>query len=326
MEYSGLNFISFSDPPDEYDFGIVVVTVSKADFIARILDSIARSNFDLTRVKIVVVDNGPIPSQEVKLLCQARAHYRWLGAGINVSKARNVGWTFSLDCTYVLFVDDDNEFLPQSLNAAWKLLEISPKVGAVAPVSLLGATQDIWCGGVTRSSWSGRTRFIRALPIATPKEGETSWATIDLPNCFAVRTKILVSIDGFDDVAFPMHREEADLAMRIRRLGWELVVQRDFIVRHHTTETLTLKAEVERLTQKHGRERLEYWARARPFFHRRHSSGIERLLVLWIGIPIWLLLVIIETLRSKKLDRLSALGSIVRGIYHGYHDHISRGS
>lgn len=294
-------------------FCLVVVTVGNDYNVSRLLESVRRTaEFPL---RIIVVDNGSEPSSAVQRACDGIARYYWHGGGISVSSARNAGLQLAGDSDLVFFLDDDNEVESGWQRAVVDTFATQAIVGAVAPVILRGNSGEIWCAGVSRSRWSGRTRFRTEVPLGPP--GYDGWDTMDLPDACVVRTGLIQAIGGYDEGRFPMHREEADLTCRILEHGWSVRVAREFRVRHFIEQTPTVKAELQRIVGKDGLERVELWSRSRALFHRRHSFGIERLATLCVGLPSWFAVVVWGIASSRNLPRFSVLVAVMRGLARG---------
>jgi GT2 family glycosyltransferase len=235
--------------------------------------------------------------------------------GPNVSAARNAGWHAARGDA-VFFVDDDNTLEPETLERLIDGLYTSG-AAAAAPVAYLGNSSTIWCAGVTRSRWTGRTHFMTSV---VGRGTRAFWPTDDLPNAFCVTRSALEQVGGFDDEHFPMHREEADLTMRLRAAGYGAVVVREATVRHHT-EMITRPAdEVMRVLARGGSARLTLWVRGRVAFHRRHSHGLERAAALVVFIPAWALVVLFGVARMPipLVERFRVATIIVRALWAGY--------
>ncbi|MEU4364139.1 HAD-IIIA family hydrolase [Promicromonospora sp. NPDC023987] len=140
------------------------------------------------------LDLGPDPVQGVRVL-------RTGGRG--PAAARNVGWR-SVRTDWVAFLDDD-VLVPERWAAALE--------------------QDLALAGPDVAGVQGR--IVVPLPRHRPPTDlerntaglETAvWATADM----AYRRSALLAVHGFDERFPRAYREDADLALRVRRAGWDL--------------------------------------------------------------------------------------------------------
>jgi HAD superfamily hydrolase (TIGR01662 family) len=157
--------------------------------------------------EVVVVDDRVSPDGPLDLEGIALPLRVVRSGGRGPAAARNAGWR-STTARWVALLDDD-VVLPEGwsgrLAADLRTADATPTVGAT----------------------QGRLR----VPLPThrpPTDWERStaglesarWATADM----AYRRDALVAVDGFDERFPRAYREDADLALRVRAAGWELVV------------------------------------------------------------------------------------------------------
>jgi HAD superfamily hydrolase (TIGR01662 family) len=139
------------------------------------------------------------------------------GGGRGPAHARNAGWRAlrpeALD--WVVFVDDDVRLPPAwSAELVADLAGLDARVGgsqAVIEVPLPGAAQ-----GRRPTDWERGTAGLQ----------DAIWATAEM----AYRPEALAVVNGFDERFPRAFREDADLALRVRRNGFELVKGRRRIV------------------------------------------------------------------------------------------------
>lgn len=294
---------------------VVTVTVDNEENVKRLIESARGSQ--LQPAEIVVVNNGR------RKLAQSIAEFARgtqmrivpidAHLAVNVSAARNCGWQ-ATSADAVLFVDDDNSIDPNTLSMLQRALTRDPLLGAVAPTSLLGDSSNIWCAGVRRSPWTGRSVFLRKNQCAGVSP------TDDMPNAFCVRRSVLELVGGFDSINFPMHREEADLTVRIQKTGCKTAITDTAVVWHHTSDIRSPGQEVLRIAGNGDLRRLELWARSRAVFHRQHSNGLQRFTTLGFGVPIWGMFTVMSILRLPASIRWKGrvLLAVLQGLMRGY--------
>jgi HAD superfamily hydrolase (TIGR01662 family) len=126
------------------------------------------------------------------------------GHGRGPAHARNLGWQ-ACRSPWVVFVDDD-VVLPH----AWSEQLLTDLAGAGDEVGAVQARIEVPLpAGRRPTDWE---RGTAGLAYAL-------WATA----CMAYRREVLVEVGGFDERFPRAYREDADLALRVRRAGFRLV-------------------------------------------------------------------------------------------------------
>ncbi|WBQ08305.1 HAD-IIIA family hydrolase [Kribbella sp. CA-293567] len=147
--------------------------------------------------------------------------------GRGPAAARNVGWR-AAGTEWIVFLDDDVR-----LPADWS-------------ESLLA---DLRAAGPETAGVQGR--IVVPLPAErAPTDWERStagletaeWATADM----AYRREALAQVDGFDERFPRAYREDAELALRVRRHGWRLVHGRHHVVHPVRDERFWVSLRVQR--------------------------------------------------------------------------------
>ncbi|MBX9246477.1 glycosyltransferase, partial [Actinotalea ferrariae] len=190
-------------------YAVVVPTVGRPS-LRRTLDGLARGTEPGTGpVEVVVVDDRPLlptapdPLDPATLVDGAPWPLRVIRTGgRGPAAARNAGWR-STTAPWVAFLDDDvvvppgwHEGLHADLAAADDVAGTQGRI--TVPVS-----------GPRPTDWERSTRGLE----------DARWATADM----AYRRRALEAVAGFDERFPRAYREDADLALRVRRAGWRLV-------------------------------------------------------------------------------------------------------
>lgn len=187
-------------------YAVVVPTIGRPS-LARLLGTLADQDTDGGRygpVEVVVVDDRPVTRTPF-----APAVGRWpervvRSGGRGPAAARNLGWRV-VTAEWVVFLDDDVE-LPDGWARA--------------------LVEDLAVCGLEVGGSQGRIEV--PLPSSrrpTDWERNTAgleharWATADM----AYRRAALLQVHGFDERFPRAYREDADLGLRMRRAGWQLV-------------------------------------------------------------------------------------------------------
>lgn len=162
---------------------IVIPTRNRPSLLARSLRSVLAQNF--TDCETVVVDDGscPLLTLDESVLGQGcitlLRHLRNRG----VSAARNSGIAAARG-EWVLFLDDDDELLPRSLEAI------------AARLSNLPATVGFTWGGIERW-YAGRN--LGTIAFSNSRHADFEHLRIGTGHALTVRRRLLVKIGGFDE-------------------------------------------------------------------------------------------------------------------------------
>jgi GT2 family glycosyltransferase len=292
---------------------VVVPTFRRPEKLRRLLQSLETSS--LAPQEVVVVNNftevlSPISSGLPVRVIE-------LGLGLNVSAARNAGWR-STHADACAFIDDDNIVDGRMLEAALDACRADPSLGLVGPVTYFEDGRRVWCGGIRRSRWSGRTAFLYQDQTELPPQER--WATEEMPNAFVVTRVALDRTGGFDEVRFPFHYEEADFGRRLVEAGFSCAVVKRAAVTHCVPyRPQSLGDGLVRIYDEHGPDRLVRSAEARVLFHARLGNRVQQAVVTAIT-PSWWLACSFAAMRSAPSRRTGlriSLG-ILSGLLSGY--------
>lgn len=193
-------------------YAVVVPSMGRPS-LQRLLDTLSAQDVDAEHpgpLEVVVVDDRPgdveplrpgVPGTVAWTVRTVR------GYGRGPAAARNRGWRAARrsGAQWIAFLDDDVE-----LPAGWAR-RLAEDLAACGPE--VGATQgriDVPLPASRRpTDWERNTRSLQ----------DADWATADM----AYRTAALEAVAGFDERFPRAYREDADLALRVRRAGWHLV-------------------------------------------------------------------------------------------------------
>ena len=117
---------------------IIIPTYNRAKWLPQ---AIASAKKAATDAEVIVVDNGS--ADETPEVCRTiqGIQYVRLDPNVRQARARNAGIAISTG-EFLTFLDDDDQRLPDSLDAQIKLLESDPDLGFVYGRVLLGDTKD----------------------------------------------------------------------------------------------------------------------------------------------------------------------------------------
>ncbi|MEH1094595.1 glycosyltransferase family 2 protein [Micromonospora sp. CPCC 205739] len=182
---------------------IVVPTLGRPSLTA-LLDALAPQLAALPDVEILLVDDRRDAAGELAVPGALSAYTKVVtGRGAGPAAARNVGWRAARR-PWVVFLDDDVVPAPDWVRRLRDDLAVGDRVGGVQGAVTVPLPADR-----RPTDWERSTGGLA--------EGE--WITADM----AYRRAALAAVEGFDERFPRAYREDAELAHRVRRAGWELV-------------------------------------------------------------------------------------------------------
>ncbi|MGK5444898.1 glycosyltransferase family 2 protein [Micromonospora sp. URMC 105] len=182
---------------------IVVPTLGRPSLTA-LLDALVPQLAALPDVEILLVDDRRDAAGELAVPGALSAYAKVVtGRGAGPAAARNVGWRAARR-PWVVFLDDDVVPAPDWARRLRDDLAVGDRVGGVQGVVTVPLPADR-----RPTDWERSTAGLA--------EGE--WITADM----AYRRAALAAVGGFDERFPRAYREDAELAHRVRRAGWELV-------------------------------------------------------------------------------------------------------
>ncbi len=268
-----MDYLNLSDrlPP----LGVVIVHYKQPELLVRCVESLRFSDYPALR--IIVVDSASDPASLERL--QARLPgVEWIASADNVgyTGGNNLGLARAMEsgCEQILLLNADTECIaPDFLRRLARFLERNPRVALAGPRVYLRSPGEVQNTVLRYPSlyrnlldWAG----YRLFPRRYQRSGDRVRAAEMLNGvCVLLRAAAVRQVGAFDPRFF-MYVEDADLALRLRRAGWQVAyVPVDSIVHHQKDEGYDLYGEVSLLIRrnavyflrKHGR-RAQAWGLA----------------------------------------------------------------
>lgn len=187
----------------------------------------------------------------------------------NLAVKRNAGLLRSKN-DIVVFCDDDNILSDSCLKHLYSAFD-DPRVGVAGVVSCYNAKSFYVCdSGSYRNLFSGitRDRFVNKIILDVYGYSIRPFPVDEVANVFAVRKSLFPELCFFDSERFPTDLDEADLCLRVRRMGHKVVtVPR--AVAFHNSQTYS------RIPNFRREKNAYYMGRNKIFFQRKHLSPFQ---------------------------------------------------
>lgn len=198
---------------------ITFVTFNSEKWIDQCLDSIIKSDYDLSNVSLLFCDNNSSDKtvtkveefkkesgnlfNKIDILKENKNH----GFGVGNNKAAKLG-----ESEYILFLNIDTEIFPDTLSKLAKELDNSD--------NSIGA-------------WELRQSPYEHPKFYDPITGETSWSS---GACIVLRRTVFEETKGFDKMLF-MYCEDVELSWNIRKRGYKIKYLPNINIVHYSYES-----------------------------------------------------------------------------------------
>jgi GT2 family glycosyltransferase len=172
--------------------------------------------------ELVIIDNNALPLDIPSIVSVPDNRIKIVNNKCNVgfAAACNQGSDVaSKASSYLLFLNNDTVLTTDFISECLRYMEINPNVGACSPcIDYFDPRDSPWFHGATLNERQGLAVHINDVPFM--EAVEVPWLT----GCSLFVRKSVFELAGkFDDSLF-MYCEDVDLSIKIRKLGYELVL------------------------------------------------------------------------------------------------------
>lgn len=259
---------------------IIIVTYNRKNETIECIDSVLRSSY--SPFEIVVVDNASNDGTYDELKKHYHGSIRLIKNDINVyaGGGRNIGAHYARGI-YLLFIDSDNSIDSKMIASLIDGIKRNKNlnVGIAGPFTYYKFDRKRLCW--TNSSISlltSRTFFSGIGQIDCGQYDKVDYVKVGhIPNVFMVKKDVFDRVGGIDN-DYIMHYEESDLAEKISRLGYDIIL----FPQAKTWHNLPPKSPMghKSFFGQNG-EMVYYVARNRIVFMRKNSQGTNLFIFLF---------------------------------------------
>lgn len=293
---------------------VVIVTSNRKGDAIECIDSVLNSSYK--PIEIIVVDNASTDntaqelqqrySDNIKLIKSAKNLYAGGGRNLGAKLAKG---------EYLLFIDSDNvvdkDMVKNMIEGIQRNKDMA--IGLSGPFTYYKSSPNRLCWVNNRISMlTSITVFSGSGEINDGQYDKASFIKVGhIPNVFMVNRDIFREVGGIDE-EYVMHYEESDLAEKIKRTGYEIVL----FPQAKTWHKLPLKSERgHKSFQGRNPNMVYYVSRNRIFFMRKNSRGLR----LFLFMVIFSNLFLVYNLTILLLNRRFGL---IKLLLNGYIDGI----
>jgi len=264
---------------------VIIVTYNQIQDALRCIDSVLVSSY--TFFEIIVVDNASSDGTPQELEFKYANKIKLIKSDKNIyaGGGRNLG-AKSAKGDFLFFIDSDNVIGSDTILNMVKgfIANKDLSIGMGGPFTYYQSQSQKLCWVNNRISLiTSLTFFQGAGEIDYGQYDELSFIEVGhIPNAFMVRSKIFKEVGGIDE-DYVMHYEESDLAEKIKRVGYRIVLFPRAKIWHNVLPGVQQGHK----SFKAGNPNLVYYVtRNRIYFMRKNSGGARIVLFLFLFINI----------------------------------------
>lgn len=279
------------------ELSVVIPTLGRSPALARALDALATQRDVPGELEVIVVRDAAGESGGAIEAAGARRDGRFRALAAQrpgASAARNLGWR-AADSPLVLFLGDDILASPRLVaeHLAWHRTHPADEVGVLGLVR--------WARELRRTAFMRWLEHGIQFDYPAIRGEEAGWGRFYTANA-SVKRSLLERAGGFEEEGLPFLYEDLDLAYRMSRLGFRLLLNRRARAEHLHPTDLAAWVDRARLLGAAEREFVARHPEVQPYFHhlfktaaaappgRRRGRHLIRVLprwVPWLGARAW---------------------------------------
>ena len=296
---------------------VIIVSYNRKDECLECVDSVLRSNY--SPLEVIAVDNASIDNTYAALEERYAAKIKLVRSEKNIYAAggRNLGARYASG-EYLLFIDSDNvidkEMITYLIEGIRENKEL--KIGIAGPFTYYKSDRKRLCW--LNNSISLVTSHTAFTGAGAMDDGQYQYQNLNyitvghMPNVFMLKKDLFSAVGGIDS-DYVMHYEESDLAEKVKRQGYSVVL----FPKAKTWHDLPLRSVRGHKSFTGINTAMVYYvSRNRVIFMRKNSKGIRLLLFLVLFSNLFLIYNLAVLIMNGKF-------SLITLVFKGYADGLS---
>jgi GT2 family glycosyltransferase len=270
---------------------VIIPTHNRKEKLVALINSILESNYPKNKLEIIVVDDSSTDGtcDEIKkrfpngIYDEVRKNFLGIkiirnSRNLQLAGSRNIGIKHS-NGEFVFLVDDDNVLDPSCIRSLVEFMKSDGQIAVAGPITYyLHRPKTILFCAVRRNLITGKTKF-----IGKDEEDNGQYfhpiESDDIPNAFMIRTGILKQVGLLDEKRFPIHHDEADFGIRVRKAGFKIRVLPNAKIYHDSPIVAR---------ETYNSLRTYYAVRNKIVFHSIHQRKVRFFVFLICFLPLFL--------------------------------------
>lgn len=250
--------------------GVIVLNFNGSDFTLRCVQSVLLKTAESVDYRILVLDNGSDSADHSKLVSlesQARVDVVYSKINLGFGGGHQFALQF-LDAEYYLFLNSDCVFCNDVLSVFLDFMRNNPKAALTSGINVdvNGRFKPNYHPAPHIAELLFGRKLLRVFnPERYPSRRERPTEPIQVEvlggAALFVRSKAYCEIGGFDPFYF-LYCEEEDLALRLRRAGWEVWLAPKAVLQHDGGASTPASRKYER----------EFFISFLYYFRKNHGS------------------------------------------------------
>lgn len=282
---------------------IIILTYNRSEQLRRCVDSLILSTYKNFEIIIVNNNSSDNTKQVANSLSKKYSNIIFINLNKNLMAAggRNEGIKHSSG-DYLLFVDDDNVVDPNMIDELVKEMDAHLDIGLIGPIMFFYKSPNMiyHCRNSINYITSKTTYYFNNKDITNVKLSKRI-NTNHIPNVFMTRKTVLDKIGLFDETYKIMY-EESDLAMRIKKAGYNIEVVTDAITYHDVLLPNEAKQDELKRLGVGTPERAYHFAKNRNIFVKKYFPWYGKLTYNIIFKRLFVVFYVYKCIKNKRMD------------------------
>ncbi len=230
---------------------IIILNWNGADLTIECLESL--KNIAYKQAKILVVDNGSIDDSVERIssafpavhIFETHNNYGFAGGNNRGFQYANEKW----DPEYCIFLNNDTTVDEGFVDSLLLPFENERVHATVPKIYYYNSPNVIWYAGGRINLWLGKSWHVGIREMDEGQYNENNNTDYATGCCLSIRSDVFKKINGFSE-SFRMYAEDADLSLRIRSAGGQIMYIPDSKIWHKVSASVGGSLSVKKIIRK----------------------------------------------------------------------------